>query len=225
MSLFGMFIKNQMVKIYRTCLFPFRKLLLMCTKKVMFGIKGYADKATSFEGNNYIGQEAFVCASTLGKGTYIGDGSRICNLNAGRFCSIGFNVSTAIGTHPVRDNISTSPSMYSLNPANNLSYADSQYFDDATGPVTMGNDVWVGNNAVLLGGITIGDGAVIGAGSVVTKSVEPYCIYAGVPAKQIGKRFDDDMIKKLTELKWWEKDDSWLGQNAKSFSEPDKFMR
>lgn len=224
MKLFAKFVNNQAIKLYRLIIFPFRKLNLMVSKNVMFGIKGYADMTTSFGGDNYVGQQTFLSNCSLGRGTYVGDGSRICNMTAGKFCSVGFNVTTAIGTHPVRENIATSPSMFSTSPANNLSFTAKQLFEDATGPVVLENDVWIGNGAILMAGITVGNGAVIGAGSVVTKSVKPYEIWAGVPAKQIGKRFSDEEIDKLLDLKWWDRDDEWLRENAEKFANPKEFL-
>lgn len=70
--------------------------------------------------------------------------------------------------------------------------------------ILIGNDVWVGNNAILLRGITVGNGAVIGAGAVVTKDVEPYTIVGGVPARPIRKRFSQPVIEKLEQLQWWD---------------------
>lgn len=69
----------------------------------------------------------------------------------------------------------------------------------------IGNDVWVGKNAVILGGVTIGDGAIIAAGSIVTKDVAPYSVVGGVPAKELKKRFNENIIRELEELKWWNK--------------------
>ena len=71
-------------------------------------------------------------------------------------------------------------------------------------PVTIGNDVWIGYEAVILAGVTVGDGAVIGARAVVTKDVPPYTIVGGVPAKPIRKRFSEDLIAALLELRWWD---------------------
>jgi len=72
------------------------------------------------------------------------------------------------------------------------------------GDVIIGNDVWIGDGVTILSGVTIGDGAVVGAMAVVTKDVEPYGIVAGNPARTIGKRFDDDTIRKLLEIRWWD---------------------
>ena len=74
---------------------------------------------------------------------------------------------------------------------------------DNKGDIVIGNDVWIGYDAVIMAGVTIGDGAIIGTRAVVTKDVEPYSIVGGVPAKEIRKRFAPDVIKKLTELQWW----------------------
>ena len=75
---------------------------------------------------------------------------------------------------------------------------------DNKGDIRVGNDVWIGYEAVLLAGVTVGDGAIIGARAVVTKDVEPYSIVGGVPAKPIRKRFDEATIKALLALRWWD---------------------
>lgn len=67
----------------------------------------------------------------------------------------------------------------------------------------IGNDVWIGYDAVIMAGVRIGDGAIIGTRAVVTKDVEPYSIVGGVPAKEIRKRFSPDLIEKLQSLQWW----------------------
>ena len=75
---------------------------------------------------------------------------------------------------------------------------------DKKGDIIIGNDVWIGYEAVILSGVTIGDGAVIGCRAVVTKDVPPYTIVGGVPAKPIRKRFDEETIKELQKIKWWD---------------------
>lgn len=75
---------------------------------------------------------------------------------------------------------------------------------DNKGDIQIGNDVWIGYEAVILAGVTIGDGAIIGTRAVVTKDVPPYAIVGGVPAKLIKKRFDDPTIEALLKLQWWD---------------------
>ena len=75
---------------------------------------------------------------------------------------------------------------------------------DNKGDIVVGNDVWIGYEAVILSGVTIGDGAIIGARAVVTKDVLPYTIVAGVPARPIRKRFDEETIARLEQLRWWD---------------------
>lgn len=74
---------------------------------------------------------------------------------------------------------------------------------DNKGNIVIGNDVWIGYEAVIMAGVHIGDGAIIGSRAVVTKDVAPYAIVGGVPAKVIRKRFDDETIKQLQSLQWW----------------------
>lgn len=84
-----------------------------------------------------------------------------------------------------------------------LSKSDIGLAWDNKGDIVIGNDVWIGYDAVIMAGVTIGDGAIIGARAVVTKDVEPYAIVGGVPAKEIRKRFSPEKIEKLQSLKWW----------------------
>jgi len=107
-----------------------------------------------------------------------------------------------------------------MNGANHLSHAISAYpfavFGEGwsnamegksypfKGNTVVGNDVWIGYNATIMGGVTIGDGAIIAANATVVKDVAPYSIVGGNPAKEIRKRFCEEEIKKLLELKWWD---------------------
>lgn len=75
---------------------------------------------------------------------------------------------------------------------------------DNKGDIVIGNDVWIGYEAVIMSGVTIGDGAIIGTRAVVTKDVAPYTIVGGVPAKPIRKRFSKDVISCLLKIKWWD---------------------
>lgn len=77
---------------------------------------------------------------------------------------------------------------------------------DNKGDIVIGNDVWIGYQAVILAGVTVGDGAIIGSRAVVTRDVPPYTIVGGVPAKPIRKRFDEETIARLRALRWWDWD-------------------
>lgn len=84
---------------------------------------------------------------------------------------------------------------------------------DNKGDIVVGNDVWIGFEAVILSGVTIGDGAIIGTRAVVTKDVAPYTVVGGVPAKFIRKRFSDEVILELLKLQWWNWSESRIKQN------------
>ena len=84
---------------------------------------------------------------------------------------------------------------------------------DNKGDIVVGNDVWIGFEAVILSGVKIGDGAIIGARAVVTKDVEPYTIVGGVPARPIRKRFDDKTIEELLRIRWWDQDAEKIKEN------------
>ena len=90
--------------------------------------------------------------------------------------------------------------------------------------VIIGNDVWIGNNVIIMDGVKISDGAIIAAGSIVTKNIEPYTIVAGIPAKPIRRRFKDEQIQKLMEIKWWDWPLEEIKKNYSMFSNINKFM-
>lgn len=92
---------------------------------------------------------------------------------------------------------------------------------DNRGDITVGNDVWIGYEAVILSGVTIGDGAVVGARSVVTKDVPPYTIVGGVPARPIRKRFSDETAAALLALKWWDWPLEKLSKNLRAIQDGD----
>jgi virginiamycin A acetyltransferase len=87
------------------------------------------------------------------------------------------------------------------------------------GPIRIGNDVWIGTKAVILSGVEIGDGAVIGAGAVVTKNVPPYALAAGVPAAFVKFRFPDPIRQRLLQLRWWDWDEDTIRRNRILFEQ------
>lgn len=88
----------------------------------------------------------------------------------------------------------------------------------------IGNDVWIGYEAVILSGVTIGDGAIIGARAVVTKDVPSYTVVGGVPAKPIRKRFDEGTIQKLEEIRWWDWEEERIKKNIQAIQSGDISM-
>lgn len=92
---------------------------------------------------------------------------------------------------------------------------------DNKGDIVIGNDVWIGYEAIILSGVTIGDGAIIGARAVVTKDVPPYTIVGGVPAKAIKKRFSEDTISRLLDIKWWDWPEDRVSINLKEIQNGD----
>lgn len=85
------------------------------------------------------------------------------------------------------------------------------------GGVEIGNDVWIGHNTTILSGVKIGDGAIVGVGSIVTKDVEPYSIVGGIPAQKIKMRYNKDVVKFLQKIQWWNWSDSRIKENKNFF--------
>jgi chloramphenicol O-acetyltransferase type B len=164
----------------------------------------YAYGNTKFEGHNRLYDRAMVGDASLGRFTYLAPDSRVINCTIGRYCSIGPGALIgALGVHP-SNWISTHPVFFSTKrQTGGTTFSDRDYVDEQP-PVTIGNDVWIGARAIVLDGRKIGDGAIIGAGAVVTKDVEPYAIVGGVPSREIRMRFDPVTISRLLEIKWWD---------------------
>ena len=134
----------------------------------------------------------------------------------GRFCSIGcgakflFNSAnhtvSSLSTYPF-------PLFFEEWELEKKNVTDSW---DNKGDIIIGNDVWIGYEAVIMAGVTIGDGAIIGARAVVTKDVSPYTIVGGIPAKSIRKRYSEETTDLLTELKWWDWPEERIAKNIKA---------
>ena len=127
-------------------------------------------------------------------------------LKIGKFCSIacGAKFLFTSANHTMRS-LSTYPFPIFFEEWG-LDAQDIRSAWDNKGDIVIGSDVWIGYEAVILSGVTVGDGAIIGTRAVVTKDVPPYTVVGGVPAKPIRKRFDDAAIEKLESLRWWDWD-------------------
>lgn len=170
---------------------------------------------TEFDAYNVIYEDVTIAFSKLGKHTYIQKRSTIFNAHIGKFCSIAAGVSIGPGIHKT-DFVSTHNAFYLYNTPLIKKFSKRDAFSSFS-TVKIGHDVWIGERAIILDGLSIGNGSIIAAGAVVTKDVEPYSIVGGVPAKLIRKRFDNKTIEALLNLKWWDKPDDWLEKNYKLF--------
>jgi acetyltransferase-like isoleucine patch superfamily enzyme len=138
--------------------------------------------------------------SELGAYSYISQNSLVNKTQVGKFCSIGHGTYIGLWEHNMA--VSTH-SFYLYESSGNLvkGYKD---YDKCALSTYLGNDVWVGANSVILKGRSVGDGAIVGAGSVVTRDVPPYAIAVGNPAKIVKYRFPPDDIAFLLRLQWWD---------------------
>jgi acetyltransferase-like isoleucine patch superfamily enzyme len=176
----------------RNLFFPYKPYILKSNELVTVG------KLTAHNGN---------CTISGGQKVLIGN-----------YCAIGKNVSIITSNHD-------------YNYAALIGIFYNRYFDTrhpgaiqnpptkerTKGPVIIGNDVWIADNVTILSGVTIGNGACIATSSVVTKNVDPYMIVGGIPAKPIKKRFSDEKISFLEQLKWWDWDEGKIHQHKTFF--------
>lgn len=170
-------------------------------------------KNTQLGVNINISRYCYISGSKIGNYTSIGRNSTVINSQIGKFCSISWNVTIGATNHD-----------YSKLTTHAFPYIKYYGFVEKDNRVivktTIGNDVWIGANCIIMPGVKIGDGVVIGAGSVVTKDVRNFEIVYGVPARSKGFRFDDQTILKIAEMKWWDWRDTKLKKNIKIFKTP-----
>lgn len=182
------------------------------------------------EGRNYIGENTFIKDTLIGYGSYVGPNCFLSSVKIGRYCSISAELKIIRGNHPTSKFISTHPAFYSKRNITNLKYIDDSKFNEYRYSlhnekiaVSIGHDVWIGWGVKILDGCTIGNGAILAAGSLITKDVPPYSIVGGVPARIIKYRFEKKDIDFLLDLKWWDKSKEWLMDNANLFDNIDNF--
>lgn len=155
--------------------------------------------------HSHIYEKCIINHSKIGKYTYVSRNALIQNTVIGNYCSISNDLLCGLGNHPT-DRFSTSPIFYNRNnPLKIGEYAKDRSFDDYK-PIHIGNDVWIGARVTILDGVKIGNGAIIAAGSIVTKDVPPYAIVGGTPAKVIRYRSSEEKAAEYQSMSWWEKD-------------------
>ena len=174
--------RNNLIKDYST-------LSLSCTLK-----------NCTFEDEVRVSHSAEITNTKIGYLSSIGRYSKIVHSEIGKYCAVSWNTTINAVGHPF-EHLTVSAFPYAPYVGNFVDIRKQQHQK-----VIIGNDVWVGTNSVIMPGVTIGNGAVIGAGAIVTKDVPDYAVVVGVPAEIIKYRFSEDFIKKLLELKWWDLD-------------------
>lgn len=172
-------------------------------------------KDSLFNDNIKISDNCSFFKTSVGKYSYTSKNTIFAYVSIGAFCSIGNDVFCSGATHPI-NYLSTHPSFYSLNKQCGKTFALEQKFNEFL-PIEIGNDVWIGAKAIIKGGVKIGNGAIIGAGAVVTKDVPSFAIMGGVPAKLIKFRFDANIISSIEKMQWWEWDDMKIQENYQLF--------
>ncbi len=209
--------------IYRSLFFPFIRLSYEIKTDSILKQGSYV-RGACLEGKNFLGKNTAFVNGKLGKGSYINRDGDFTDTEIGRYTSIGAAVSTVVGRHPIKDQVAMHPAFTDPAETFGFSFAKEKTFTGKVGSIKIGNDVWIGNHVKIMDGVTIGDGAVVGAGAVVVKDLPPYSISAGVPAKVIRYRFDEETVKKLEELQWWGNSDEWIRDHIDEFKDIKAFL-
>jgi phosphonate metabolism protein (transferase hexapeptide repeat family) len=142
--------------------------------------------------------------SSLGDYSYLGENCDVADAVIGKFTAIANAVRIGAPNHPMdrpsQHRFTYCPEYYEVSATRDRDF----FADRRAAKVTIGNDCWIGHGAIILPSVTVGDGAVIAAGAVVSRSVAPYTIVGGVPARQIRKRFSDAVAAGLCRIAWWD---------------------
>jgi chloramphenicol O-acetyltransferase type B len=190
------------------------------------GMTMYADPAPSSPAEQFFGESNALHAKypqcQIGRYTYGGltvnawdEGPPRTFLRIGSFCSIAAGVQVFLGGEHRSEWTTMFP--FNMWEAGRLIGGPPK----SKGDVVIGSDVWIGTEAMIMSGVTIGDGAVIGARALVTRDVEPYAVVAGNPARFIRKRFSDDVIRRLVDIKWWDWKDEKIAEMLPLMLGPD----
>lgn len=203
--------------------------LKLSKKNIYIDRTVHFDQNTVFEYNIKLTKNVWVSGSSIGCNTYIDHDSSLPNCSIGRYCSIGPKVHVVVPTHPTKTFVSTSPVFYSTAKQCGASYVKTNKFNEILSidgrNAIIGNDVWLGQGVTLIGGIRVGDGAIVAMNAVVTKDVPPYSIVGGVPAKIIKQRFNEEQVNALLKSEWWNKPENWIVEHADYFENIDRFTQ
>ncbi|MBH2768757.1 acetyltransferase [Serratia marcescens] len=173
----------------------------------------------------HLADDAILEEVEMGDYSYTAGHNQIFYATIGKFVSIASYARINPGNHPTYQRIAQHHFTYRASEYG-LGEDDAAFFDwRREHHVTVGHDVWIGHNAILMPGVSVGNGAVIGSAAVVTKDVEPYSIVAGVAAKKIGMRFDDALIDRIERSQWWHWDHATLQARLADFRDIHRFAQ
>lgn len=183
-----------------------RKTCLRCIRRVIDWIRTADESHPRRDPRVRIGEHTYGISHRTVK--LFGPDDRV---TIGKYCSIAEGVKLICGEHPT--------ALVSTFPLGILPFVKSvPEIDSITkGPIAVGNDVWIGTNALVLSGVSVGDGAVVAAGAVVTHDVPPYAVVAGVPARVIRMRFAPEQIESLRRIAWWHWPEDRINANIELF--------
>jgi acetyltransferase-like isoleucine patch superfamily enzyme len=188
-------------------------------------LEGTLAGTVSWEEPVKIFRSAHVADVEIGAYSYVSPKTEIRSTEIGRYCSIGDNVNIRGSAHP-KDWLSSHPFSYENIFSDFVPYEPPFKFARFPKKTRIGHDVWIGTEAIVLPGVRIGNGAVIGAGAVVSKDVPDYAVAVGNPARVVKYRFDEKTVERLTQAAWWDLD--WpkaLSQNlAAPLDDPSRML-
>lgn len=162
--------------------------------------------------------------SAIGDYSYLMERVQLDYASVGRFGNVASDARLGPTNHPIdrptAHHFTYRAGMYDLG-----SDDDTVFERRASEPVTVGHDVWIGHSATVLPGVEIRNGAVVGAGAVVTEDVDPYTIVVGIPAKPVGRRFSPKTEKRIEATEWWDWDHETLSERLDDFRDLDSFLQ
>lgn len=189
--------------------------------KVLKKIRGSSIINSNIHSTSKVESGSHVVNSTMGAYSFCGYDCELLYCSIGKYCSIANRVQIGGAKHPL-EWVGMSPVFYFGKDSISKKYTS--FKREPEKRIVIGNDVWIGSCAIIKEGVTIGDGAVIGAGSIVTKDVQSYEIVAGNPARRIRFRFSEQIINELLNLQWWNFTEDKIQSLAKYIKEPELFI-
>jgi len=184
--------------------------------------RGCAIADSAIHSTSKVESGSTVVRSRFDRHSFCGYDCTVVDCDVGAFCSIAGSVTIGGARHPM-EYVSTSPVFLAHRDSVKTKFSKHPYRWRVR--TTIGNDVWIGEKALIKAGVTIGHGAVVGMGSIVTKNVEPYAIVAGNPARVVRMRFSKEVMEGLLKLQWWNLPDDELRRLAPLFPEPELLLR